>query len=571
LGGWGGEIEMELRQYQRNAIEAAYQEFRGGEVAALVVLPTGAGKTPVIATVAKDFVSYGERVVVLAHVKELLCQSVEKLEAIAPGLPVGIYSAGLGAKDTGQDILVAGIQSVYNQASRLGKRDLVIVDECHRIPEEEQTRYKIFLSELRVENPDLKILGLTATPYRMDAGPIHGESQLFPRVCFEAPIPDLISQGYLSRLKNRSGTTLAIPDLKGVGTRGGDFIASELAARVDREDLVEALVHDVFIQAMGRKSVLVFAVTVAHATRLWQRFLDMGEVAGLVTGETESPERAHMLAQFKAGKIRILVNVQVLTEGFDAPGIDCVVLARPTQSAGLFYQMVGRGFRLAPNKTDCLILDYGRNITRHGPVDAIEPKRKGRGTEGPRARTCPNCGELVAVGVRQCPDCGFAWSAPERQMPDAEADQESPILSPKHETPIARKVRFVNYNAHTKKGGEEGAPQTLRVSYGYGVGEMISEFICIEHPPGFAKNKAQAWWKKRTGLPMPETAEEAAHLGNAGCLAEPLEILIQDIKGSKWPELKGVKLGEVPIADAPLEESFLDALESVGDLNELPF
>lgn len=563
---------MQLREYQREAIDAAYQEYREGNQAALVVLPTGAGKTPVIATVAKDFVSYGERVVILAHVKELLAQSVEKLEAIAPGLPVGIFSAGLGSKDTGQAVLVAGIQSVYNQASRLGKRDLVIIDECHRIPEDDQTRYKIFLSELMVENPDLKILGLTATPYRMDAGLIYGEGQLFPRVCFEAGIAELIGGGYLSRLKNRNGSTLAIPNLKGVGSRGGDFVASELAERVDQDELVEALVHDVFIQSVGRKSVLVFAVSVAHAHRIWQRLLNFGEVAAVVTGETESPERAKMLAQFKSGEIRFLVNVMVLTEGFDAPNIDCVVLARPTQSAGLYYQMVGRGFRLAPGKTDCTILDYGRNITRHGPVDAITVKRKGKGeSQEVRAKECPQCGELCPVGCRLCPDCGHGFPDPDRAMPDAEADQESPILSPKYETPIARKVRWATYHAHTKKGAPEDAPKTLRVMYTYGVQEIISEFICVEHPPGFARNKAQSWWKKRCSLPMPESAEEAARLGNAGCLAEPLEVLVQGVKGSKWPELKGVKLGEIPIAEAPTDEDFLNALESVGDMSELPF
>lgn len=564
---------MQLREYQREAIEAAYQEYREGNQAALVVLPTGAGKTPVIATVAKDFVSYGERVVVLAHVKELLAQSVEKLEAIAPGLPVGIFSAGLGSKDTGQDVLVSGIQSVYNQASRLGKRDLVIVDECHRIPEDDQTRYKIFLSELMLENPDLKILGLTATPYRMDAGLIYGEGQLFPKVCYEAGIAELIGDGYLSRLKNRNGSTLAIPDLKGVGTRGGDYVASELAERVDQDELVEALVHDVFIQSVGRKSVLVFAVSVAHAHRIWQRLLNLGEVAGVVTGETESPERAKMLAQFKSGEIRFLINVMVLTEGFDAPNIDCVVLARPTQSAGLYYQMVGRGFRLGPGKVEgCLVLDYGRNITRHGPVDSITVKRKGKGeSQEARAKECPKCGELCAVGVRLCPDCGHAFPDPERTMPGAEADQESPILSPKYETPIARKVRFCNFNAHTKKDAPEGAPKTLRVIYGFGVGEIISEFICVEHPPGYAKNKAKTWWGKRCRLPMPESAEEAARLGNAGCFAEPMEVLVQEVKGSKWPELKGVKLGEIPVAEAPLDDDFLNALQSVGNLNDLPF
>lgn len=571
---------MKLRSYQSDAVSAVYAQWSKEQTGALVVIPTGGGKTPIIATVTKDLVESGERVLILAHVKELICQSIEKIQAIAPGLSVGVFSAGLGSKDTEHDVIVAGIQSVWNQGAFLGRRDAVIIDEAHRIPEEESSRYKIILSELKLHNPDLNILGLTATPYRMDAGAIHGEDQIFPRISYEIGVKDLMDQGYLSRVKNKTGAENALPDLKGVHTRAGDFVQEELAERVDRIDLVHALVADLLAKAAGRKSILIFAVTVSHAVKIWQRLFELGEVAALVTGETASPERSLMVEQFKKKQTRFLVNVMVLTEGFDAPGIDCVVLGRPTQSPGLYYQMVGRGFRLAPEKTDCLILDYGRNISTHGPVNAISIARKKRAQGGPdrekeekqTTKACPECSEMVPLESRECPDCQYAWPEIERTMPDPRPDQESQLIADGPSMPRWRKVVDVEYRAHSKKDAKPNDPRTLRVIYYYGLTEKISMYVCVEHS-GYARAKAIQWWKENCALPFLENAEEAAALGNAGFFAEPLEVSVLEIPGQKWPELRKVsvdgklmcvKTGKIPIGEAPM------ALEPIGE-DDLPF
>ena len=536
---------MELREYQQASIDAIYNEFRDGQQAALGVLPTGAGKAVVLAKLAEDVANCGGRVVILAHVKELLQQAVDKIKAINPGLRVGIYSAGLGSKDTGHDILVAGIQSVYNQASRLGRRDIVIIDEAHRIPESSDTRYRIFISELMVENPDLKICGLTATPFRMDDGPIHGEGQLFPKVCHEVKIPELIAQGFLSQLRNKTDCDEALPDLREVRSRNGDFVQGEMEDCVNQDSIVDFMIRDIMVKARGRRTILVFAVGLDHAANIWRKLCDMGELAAIVTGDTPSPERAKMIEQFRGGDIRFLVNCMVLTEGFDAPNIDCVVLARPTESAGLYYQMVGRGFRIHKSKQDCLIIDYGKNIRRNGPVDAIKIKPKGKGEEGiVNLKTCPKCGEFCSFGTRECPDCGFPFPAPERSMPEREADQESPILSSQIE-PEKKKVLETHYAIHQKRNAPDDAPRTLKVTYSSGLADEISEWICVEHT-GFAKEKANRWWAKRCRAKCPDSVADALALARSGALAHTIEIELLKKPGEKFPSIIKYKLGPVP-------------------------
>ena len=537
---------MELRPYQQEALGSIYEEFFDNEKqTALVVLPTGAGKTPVLAAVAKEAACNGARCVILAHVKELLQQSVDKLKATDPDLDVGVYSAGLKSRDTDAAIIVAGIQSIYSRASELGKIRLVIIDECHRIPDDENTRYRIFISELMVENPDLKILGLTATPFRMDDGLIYGKGQLFERVCHETHIPDLIKAGYLCPLRNKAGDALAVPELSGVKSRGGDYIPAELEAKVNQEPLVDAMIRDILVKAAGRKSVLVFAVSIEHAETIWKKLGKHGEIVAMITGETPSPERALMLKQFKDGEIRFLVNVMVLTEGFDAPNIDCVVLARPTQSGGLYYQMVGRGFRLHESKSDCLILDYGSNIRTHGPINAIRPDAKGK-SEKVTVKECKSCGEYVPVAAKTCHICQYIFPPAqiERSMPGSASESDRPIIASLYDC-STKIVTDVTYTVHTKRDAPNGTPRTLKVMYHHGHIQFTMEFICVEHS-GYARGKAEKWWRQRCSLPCPTNADEALEICRSGALAEPESIVVVTKAGSKFPEITKYKMKPIP-------------------------
>jgi len=320
--------------------------------------------------------TWGGRVLILAHVKELLEQAHEKLLAMAPDLwhRIGVYSAGLKSRDTEHPIIVAGIQSVYRRAAELDRFDLILIDEAHMLPPDGEGMYRTFLEEARVVNPNVRLVGLTATPYRMTTGMICGPDNLLNHVCFEVGVRELIVQGYLSVLKSKSGRRKA--DTAGLHIRGGEFVAGEVEALMDDDALVRPACAEIAAQTQERHAVLIFAAGVRHALHVRRVLGETGHECGFVCGDTPPCERGEILKRFKDGGLKYLVNVNVLTTGFDAPNIDCVALLRPTNSPGLYYQMCGRGFRLHPGKSDCLVLDFGGNILRHGPVDALEIKER---------------------------------------------------------------------------------------------------------------------------------------------------------------------------------------------------
>ena len=210
----------------------------------------------------------------------------------------------------------------------------------------------------------------------------------------------------------------------------------------------------------------------------------------------------------------------MLTTGFDAPNIDCVVLLRPTMSPGLYYQMVGRGFRLHPGKENCLVLDFGGNVVRHGPVDQIKVKERSLGGKGEApAKECPECHSVIAAAYATCPDCGYEFPPPERPTHDATATQASILSGQVTNTSYA--VSDVYYSVHTKRGAGEDAPKTMRVDYKVGWHEYKSEWVCFEHS-GYARQKAIAWWQRRSPDPVPPTVERAVELAQCGALARDI-------------------------------------------------
>ncbi len=379
------------------------------------MIPTAGGKTPLLSTICRDAVQLWDgRVLILAHVKELLEQAVDKLRAVAPDLRIGVYSAGLNRRDTQHAVIVAGIQSVYKRACELDAFDLVIVDECHLIPEEGDGMYRQFLTDARKVNPNLRVIGLTATPYRMKSGLICGPDNILNEVCYEVGIRELIRDGYLCPLVTKAGRQKA--DTSELHIRGGEFVAGELEDLMDQDALVEAACAEIVEQTRARQACLIFASGVRHGQHVASVLAEKhGIECGFVCGDTSGGQRAELLARFRGvpsdglferSPLKYLCNVNVLTTGFDAPNVDCVALLRPTMSPGLYYQMVGRGFRLHPGKKDCLVLDFGGNVLRHGPVDQIRVReRDGDGGEAP-VKECPACHSLVAAGYASCPDCG---------------------------------------------------------------------------------------------------------------------------------------------------------------------
>ncbi len=533
---------MELRPYQRDAVEAVYRHLRERDDNPCIVLPTAAGKTPCLATICRDAVNlWNGRVLILAHVKELLEQALDKLRITAPDLSVGLYSASLKRRELNYPVTVAGIQSIYQKACDLGHVDLIIVDEAHLIPPDGEGRYRQFIAEARAVNPHVRVIGLTATPFRMNSGMICAPDNILNHVCYEIGVRELIVQGYLCPLRTKAG--IARADMSGLHVRAGEFVAGEVEDLMDTSDLVQAACAEIVEHTVDRRSVLIFAAGLHHGQHVVEMLRSAhGVECGWVDGQSPMRERDAILDRFKAGQLKYLANCNILTTGFDAPRIDCVVLLRPTLSPGLYYQATGRGFRLHPDKADCLVLDFGGNILRHGPVDDLRIKEPGKGDGEAPAKECPQCHAVVHAAYSNCPECGHEFPPPERTKHEPQATSAG-ILSDQ----VSRseyEVAEVSYHIHFKRNDPAAAP-SMRVDYRFGFAATFSEWVCFEHT-GYARQKAEQWWRRRSNEPVPDTVDEAVDLARSGALAPTLAITIERKAGEKYDRVVGHVLGPKP-------------------------
>lgn len=566
-----GQLAVTLRPYQQAAVDSLYQWFENNSGNPLIVVPTGGGKSLIIAAFIHSVHAQWpkERILVLTHVRELIEQNHAQMLRAWPSAPAGIYSAGIGRREHDAPVLFAGIQSVYEKAAKVGWTDLVIVDEAHLIPAKGMGMYRTFLDALRSMNPHLKVIGLTATPFRTDTGSLaDGDDRMFHGVAFDCDLPQLIADGYLSPVTSK-GTKSPI-DTANVGIRAGEFIERELELAAMAGDVVPRAVAEIVSRGQDRKAWLMFCCGIEHARAVRDEAQKHGIACECVFGDTTSSERDSIVQRFKEGKLRAIANVGVLTTGFDAPQVDLIALLRPTKSPGLYVQMVGRGLRLAPGKKDALVLDFGGNVLRHGPIDQVKIKQPGKKEEAGivPARECPQCQELVGIMFRQCPACGFEWVILDGEVGSKHDDKpaEATILGTPKGSPIERwAVNFTRYQRHDKR----GKTSSLRVDYECGFQQRVSEWVCFEHPAGsFPRKKAEQWWVARGGaLPVPETVDLALCRQECGALREVATVTV-DTRGD-YPELRGVRLREVEAGAVDFSESVNDSVE--GDYGDLPF
>jgi DNA repair protein RadD len=476
---------LELRPYQRSAIDGLYNYWsdKKGDNP-IIVAPTGSGKSLIIAHLIKDAMSYpGTRVLILTHVKELLEQNASELVALYPEADVGFYSASLKKKVLRKPITFAGIQSIHKKAYQMVPApDLVIVDEAHLIPKTDGTRYNKFLSDLRICNRGVKVVGLTATPYRLDSGWLHeGDNAIFDGIAYDIPVADLMDQGFLAPVISKSGVKTI--DLSNVGKRGGEYIESELARAASDPELVTETVAEIVRYGAERKAWLVFACGVNHAELLRAEFETHGIEADVVTGADGMGARAEKIERFRRGGSKCLINVNVLTTGFNVPHVDLVAIVRATESTGLYIQIVGRGTRIAPGKENCLVLDYGDNVMRHGFIDKIKPKIKGRTEDGEApVKKCPECLTVNHAAVRVCIECGHQFPPP--QFNHGTKAYSGAMISTQVQAEWVD-VDDVGYSRWRK----EGKPDSIRVTYYCGL-IKVSEWLCPDHG-GYAAERYQ--------------------------------------------------------------------------------
>ncbi|PMG27173.1 DEAD/DEAH box helicase [Vibrio splendidus] len=385
-----------LRPYQADSVKSVIHYFRKHQTPAVLVLPTGAGKSLVIAELAR--LAKG-RVLVLAHVKELVEQNHEKYEGY--GLKGSIFSAGLGRKETNQQVVFASVQSVVRNLDSFSNQfSLLVIDECHRVPDEKTSSYQKVITHLRENNSGIKVLGLTATPYRLGMGwlyqyhtrgQVRSEEPRFFRDCiFELPIRYLLDEGFLTPARMIDAPVLSydFSQLKPAST--GRYKEAELDMVIEQSKRATPQIVDQIIElAKDKLGIMVFAATVRHAQEILG-LLPEGE-SSIVIGDTPTLERDQIISDFKERKIKFLVNVSVLTTGFDAPHVDLIAILRPTESISLYQQIVGRGLRLSPGKKECLVLDYAGNS-----YDLYQPEV---GDPKPDSDS-----EIITI---PCPACGF--------------------------------------------------------------------------------------------------------------------------------------------------------------------
>jgi len=509
-------IKRVPRYYQRAAVDSIWARIGKAKKGILVSMATGTGKSTVQAMACQEALEGwpDTGILIVTSVKELVRQNFEELIEIWPEAPACIYSAGLGVKDLSKPIIIAGIQSIYKQSHKIPRRiDLMFIDECQDLSDEDGTMFRRFISELLVINPDMRICGLSATIYRMRQGLLtEGKNALFDEVVYEYGILQGISDGFLSPLISKP---MALQfDVTDVKISSGEYQAGQLERAVDKDYLTIAVVDELIKYGEDRRCWLVFCAGIDHAIHVRDEIRSRGISCETVHSKTPHPERDAIFRRYKAGEIRCITNVGVMQKGSNIPQIDLISMLRPSKSAGFFVQSAGRGTRLYPEKQNCLLLDHAGLLVEHGPVDMIRPKPKKRGEGEAPIKQCPQCKTNVFAGIRFCPVCNYEFEF-EKQEIDREAANMA-VLSTQLQTET-HEVSGVFYYRHTK----EGRPDSLRVEYLCGPTKSFRQWFLFESV-GRLREEACAWWRAHAGTQAPNTITDA--INRKGELKSPTRI-----------------------------------------------
>lgn len=489
------------RPYQRQAVQSVFDYYsNGGQGNCLIGLPTGLGKSLLPAMFIREVMGIwpNQRFAVVTHSRKLISQNYDKMLDLWANAPIGVYSAGMKRKESIFPIVYGGIGSMYKKAELFGHRDMLWVDEAHCISPEENTMYQRFFTDMKLINPNLKIVGLTATMFRAKIGRLD-DGNLFHGIAYDGTayqaFNQFIADGYMAPLTGRP--TKVLIDREKLSVRNGEFASGELesaANAIAREGLFE------FAQlAADRHCWLIFAGGIDNAEFMANVLNEMGIPTAAVHSKMKNDEIDRRLEAHSKGELRAITNYGILTTGYDCPQIDAIGMFRATMSPNLHVQMAGRGTRVFPGKIDCLYADYGRNIENLGPInDPKIPQKKDKGGNGEiPIKICSICGVYNHISARVCQSCGSAFSFEVKITKEAKATE---VLRIDEEPRVESfPVNSVVYSTYTKDGNKG-----LKVSYTSGI-RTFSEYVPIGNPKG--RKFALDWWRQRNEYDMPDDVE----------------------------------------------------------------
>lgn len=543
-----------LRDYQADAVDSVLPLNPG--VRKLIVIPTGGGKSWIIAALA-ELSSFGGRCLLLTHDEKLIQQDADKIRRINPMLDVGIYCAKAKKREHACTITVASIQSVYKILHLWKDVSIVLVDEAHRITPVGGKLYRAVLDYFAL----VPIVGLTATPFRSGTGFLHkGPFKLFDEISYEISYAELVHQGHLVPFAEQ-GSDLAF-DTSKLHIRAGEFIPKELDGLVDGAK-TQKIVTQIIQRAKGRKYWLMFAINRRHAEMIAGMLNAAGVPSAAVHSDMPNADVAiaGIMADFEAGFLRAVICVNMFTTGYDFPALDCVVLFRPFASALLYVQCTGRVVRIFPGKVDGLLLDYGGNIARHGHFEAPIPQQKSEDAKGPK-KECLACGEANPQSARhcfacrhkftemfkQCPTCGNELDINARSCP---CGYEYPVkedgLDENGVTIVPNKALWLDVTgwevkAHTprRQPGNPPKPDCLKITHITAQGAAIDEYIFPEYTN--SRRHFERWWDTHRGsAPYPKTSREATK--RKGELRQPFSIKV--IRKDRFFTFLGKDFGDI--------------------------
>lgn len=508
-------MKLQPRWYQKEGFDATINYLSSNpNKHPLVAMPTGSGKSLLICMIA-DFVNnnWGAKVLILSHSPEILKQDHKALCNYLDTDHIGLYSAILKSR-TIYDITVAGIQSIFRKPELFNEFDLVIIDECHMISSNNASMYRKFLS-----NVGKIYCGMTASPFRLGSGYIYGQNDsLFDDLVYDLTSMDnfnrLIDEGYLCRPRTMS-TKLKL-NTDSLHIKAGDFIDAEMSLLFDKDEITDAAITEIVKIGENYKKWLIFAIDIEHAHHIAEKLIQLGVPTGVVHSQMEF-DRATTLSRHRSGKYKALVNVNVLTTGYDDEEIDLIVLLRPTESPVFHTQTIGRGFRISPGKDHFMVLDFAGNTARLGPVNNITIKKKHKLKDGeagePIVKTCPICREIHHPSVKIC-NCGHEFVFVTK-LTDYSYDDEIVTTGARWHV-----VDDIDYTLQQKM----HIPDTIKVKYFCGK-KIFSEIWALDYK-GYARQRAIAIIKNRGDIDNSDLNSSAEAFGIVDQLLIPTKILI---------------------------------------------